>query len=209
MATAYYRSRRKLQQFLGFANFYRRFIRNLSAIAQPLSKLTSSSIPFTWTGEAEEAFKKLKEVFTTAPVLVQPDSTRQFIVKVDASDSAVGAVLSQRSLSDQKLHPCAFYSRHLSPAQKNYDVGNRELLAIKLALEEWRHWLEGAEQQFIVWTDHKNLSYIQTAKRLNARQARWALFFSRFNFTITYRPGSRNVKPDTLSRQFSGSDSPP
>lgn len=148
-------------------------------------------------------------MFTTAPVLVQPDSTRQFIVEVDASDSGVGAVLSQRSLSDQKPHPCAFYSRCLSPAEKNYDVGNRELLAIKLSLEKWRHWLEGAEQQFIVWTDHKNLSYIQTAKRLNARKARWALFFSRFNFTLTYRPGSRNVKPDALSRQFSGSDSPP
>ncbi|KAJ8411235.1 hypothetical protein AAFF_G00172410 [Aldrovandia affinis] len=91
----------------------------------------------------------------------------------------------------------------LSPAERNYDVGNRELLAVKLALEEWRHLLEGAEHPFIVWTDHKNLAYIQSAKRLSSRQARWALFFGRFNFTITYRPGSRNLKPDALSRQFS------
>uniref|UniRef100_A0AAQ4Q5H4 Gypsy retrotransposon integrase-like protein 1 n=1 Tax=Gasterosteus aculeatus aculeatus TaxID=481459 RepID=A0AAQ4Q5H4_GASAC len=87
-------------------------------------------------------------------------------------------------------------------AERNYDVGNRELLAVKLALEEWRHWLEGAEQPFIVWTDHKNLAYVQSAKRLNSRQARWALFFGRFNFSLTYRPGSRNGKADALSRVF-------
>lgn len=74
---------------------------------------------------------------------------------------------------------------------------------MKLALEEWRHWLEGAELPFVVWTDHKNLAYLQSAKRLNSRQARWAMFFSRFNFTLTYRPGSRNTKPDALSRQLS------
>ncbi len=125
-------------------------------------------------------------------------------MEVDASDIGVGAVLSQQAASDQKLHPCAFFSRRLSPAERNYDIGNWELLAVKLALEEWRHWLEGTKQPFLVWTDHKNLEYIQTAKRLNSRQARWALFFTRFNFTLSYRPGSRNVKPDALSRQFLG-----
>ena len=74
---------------------------------------------------------------------------------------------------------------------------------IKLALEEWQHWLEGAEHPFIVWTDHRNLAYIQSAKRLSSRQARWALFFGRFNFSLTYRPGSQNVKPDALSRLYS------
>uniref|UniRef100_A0A8C5N9Y2 Gypsy retrotransposon integrase-like protein 1 n=1 Tax=Gouania willdenowi TaxID=441366 RepID=A0A8C5N9Y2_GOUWI len=196
-------NRKQLQRFLGFANFYRRFIRNYSSIAVPLMALTSTLIPFCWTSEAEAAFKELKCRFTSAPVLVQPDSDRQFIVEVDASDTGVGAVLSQRAVADNKLHPCAFFSRRLSPAERNYDIGNRELLAVKLALEEWRHWLEGAEQPFVVWTDHKNLSYIQSAKRLNSRQARWALYFGRFNFTLTYRPGSRNTKPDALSRQFS------
>ncbi|KAI3369027.1 hypothetical protein L3Q82_025431 [Scortum barcoo] len=91
-----------------------------------------------------------------------------------------------------------------SPLQRPITTsGNRELLAVKMALEEWRHWLEGSTQPFVVWTDHKNLAYIQTAKRLNSRQARWALFFSRFDFVLTYRPGSRNIKPDALSRQFS------
>jgi hypothetical protein len=81
-------------------------------------------------------------------------------------------------------------------------MGDQELLAVKLVLEKWRHWLEGSILPFIVWTDHKNLSYIQTAKHLHSRQARWALFFGRFNFILTYLPGSRNTKPDALSRQF-------
>ena len=144
----------------------------------------------------------LKERFTSAPILVFPDPGRQFIVDVDASDTGVGAVLSQRSVKDQKVQPCAFFSRKLSPAERNYDIGNRELLAVKLALEEWRHWLEGAELPFVVWTDHKNLEYIRSAKRLTSRQARWALFFNRFDFSLSYRPGSKNLKPDALSRQY-------
>uniref|UniRef100_A0A3P9HPM7 Gypsy retrotransposon integrase-like protein 1 n=1 Tax=Oryzias latipes TaxID=8090 RepID=A0A3P9HPM7_ORYLA len=196
------KSRKQLQRFLGFANFYRHFIRNYRSIATPLTQLTSINVPFIWTPEAHSAFNKLKNLFTTAPILIQPDPCRQFIVEVDASDSGVGAVLSQREITTGKLKPCAFFSCKLSSAERNYDVGNRELLAIKLALEEWRHWLEGAEQPFIVWTDHRNLAYLRAAKRLNSRQARWCLFFDRFNFTITYRPGSRNTKADALSRKF-------
>ena len=119
--------------------------------------------------------------------------------RVDASNVGVGAILSQRSAGDSKVHPCAFYSHRLSPAKQNYDIGNKELLAVHLALEEWRQWLEGAQVPFQVWTDHK---YQQMAKRLNSRQARWALFFSRFNFHLSYRPGAKNMKPDALSRYF-------
>uniref|UniRef100_A0A8C6NKF8 Gypsy retrotransposon integrase-like protein 1 n=1 Tax=Nothobranchius furzeri TaxID=105023 RepID=A0A8C6NKF8_NOTFU len=191
--------RKQLQRFLGFANFYRRFIKGYSRIAAPLHALTSNKVSYVWTDYANRAFLKLKELFTTAPVLHSPDPARQFIVEVDASAVGVGAVLSQRS-SDNKVHPCAFFSKTLSPAERNYDVGDRELLAVKLALEEWRHWLEGAITPFLVWTDHKNLEYLQTAKRLNPRQARWALFFSRFNFHLSYRPGTKNTKPDALSR---------
>ena len=195
-------TRKQLQRFLGFANFYRRFIKNYSRLAAPLTRLTSSKLSFSWSPVEQSAFVKLKNMFVNAPVLVHPDPERQFVVEVDASDSGVGAVLSQRQLTDNKLHPCAFFSRRLTPAESNYDVGNRELLAVVLALQEWRHWLEGAAQPFIVWTDHKNLAYLRTARRLNTRQARWALFLGRFQFTLTYRPGSRNIKPDALSRQF-------
>ncbi len=173
-------SRKALQRFLGFANFYRRFIRNFSQLAAPLTALTST--------------KK-------ASILRAPDPTRQFVVEVDASEVGVGAVLSQRATSDDKMHPCAFFSHRLRHR-------NRELLAVKLALEEWRHWLEGSGVPFLVWTDHKNLEYIQSAKRLDSRQARWALFFGRFDFSISYRPGSKNIKPDALSRIFDHSDRP-
>ena len=124
--------------------------------------------------------------FTTAPILVHPDPELQFIVEVDASNVGVGAILSQHS------------------AEQNYDIGNMVLLAVKLALEEWRQWLEGAQVPFLVWADHKNLEYLQTAKILISRQARWALFFSRFNFHLAFRPGAKNVKPDSLSRYFEG-----
>ncbi|KAI2659925.1 Transposon Tf2-9 polyprotein [Labeo rohita] len=201
-------SRKALQRFLGFANFYRRFIRNYSQLAAPLTALTSPRMAFRWSDAAEAAFANLKRRFVSAPILVTPDPSRQFVVEVDASEVGVGAVLSQRSPSDDKMHPCAFFSHRLSSAESNYDIGNRELLAVKLALEEWRHWLEGSGVPFMVWTDHKNLEYIRTAKRLNSRQARWALFFGRFDFTLSYRPGSKNVKPDSLSRIFDRSDRP-
>ncbi|XP_037833528.1 uncharacterized protein LOC112450623 isoform X3 [Kryptolebias marmoratus] len=195
--------RRSLQRFLGFANFYRRFIKGFSQVAAPLHSLTSIKERFLWNPEAQAAFGRLKELFVKAPILLSPNPNEQFIVEVDASSTGVGAVLSQRG-GDKKVHPCAFFSKRLTPAEQNYDVGERELLAVKLALEEWRHWLEGAKEPFIIWTDHKNLEYLKTAKRLNSRQARWALFFSRFSFTLTYRPGERNAKADALSRMHEG-----
>ncbi|KAG5270294.1 hypothetical protein AALO_G00191040 [Alosa alosa] len=162
---------KEVQRFLGFANFYRKFIRNFSSVAAPLSNLTRKKPgPFIWTPEAERAFQDLKVRFTSAPILTLPDPPLPFTVEVDASDVAVGAVLSQCP-ADGKLHPCAFFSSRLSDAEMNYDVGDRELLAIKLALDEWRHWPEGAQHPFVVWTDHKNLEYVQKAKRLNSMQA--------------------------------------
>ncbi|KAL0180019.1 hypothetical protein M9458_025461, partial [Cirrhinus mrigala] len=192
---------KELQRFLGFSNFYRRFIRNFSSVAAPLTAMVKRGASrLTWSQSALQAFDELRRRFTTAPVLHHPDPDSPFVVEVDASSTGVGAVLSQRQGEPAKMFPCAFFSHKLSPAEKNYDVGNRELLAIKLALEEWRHWLEGAKHPFTVLTDHKNLEYLRSAKLLNHRQARWALFFSRFNFSVTYRPGSQNTKADALSR---------
>ncbi len=198
-----------LQRFLGFANFYRRFIRNFSTIAAPMTSLLKGGKPYlVWSTAASEAFQQLKQRFTSAPILHHPDPELEFTVEVDASNTGIGAVLSQRQGNSAKLYPCAYYSRKLNAAERNYDVGDRELLAMKAALEEWRHWLEGAKLPFVVLTDHRNLEYIRSAKRLNPRQARWSLFFSRFDFHVTYRPGSKNGKADALSRQYDFSTSP-
>ncbi len=192
---------KELQRFLGFANFYRRFVAHYSQVAAPLTSLLKRKThSISWAPEAEQAFHQLKSAFCTAPALIHPDPNLRFVVEVDAATLGVGAALSQWKGETPVLHPCAYFSRKLSPAEQNYDVGNRELLAIKLALEEWRHWLEGAQYPFEVITDHKNLQYLRDAKRLNPRQARWALFFTRFNFTISYRPGNKNIKADALSR---------
>ncbi|KAK3513556.1 hypothetical protein QTP70_016490 [Hemibagrus guttatus] len=149
---------RKLQCFLGFANFYRRFICNYSAVAGPLtSLLRGKPKKLTWTDQAWTDFQQLKSCFTTAPILRHPDPDLPFVVEVDASSSGLGAILSQRHGEAGKLHPCAFYARKLKAAEVNYDVGNRELLAIKAVLEEWHQWLEGARHLFQVLTDHRNL----------------------------------------------------
>ncbi|KAK3543201.1 hypothetical protein QTP70_012297 [Hemibagrus guttatus] len=159
---------RELQRFLGFANFYRWFIRNYSSVAGPLtSLLRGKPKKLSWTDQARTAFLQLKERFTTAPILRHPDPELPFAVEVDASCSGLGVVLSQWHGDPGKLHPCAFYSRKLTVAEENYNVGNRELLAIKAALEEWRHWLEGARHPLQVLTDHRNLEYLRGAKRLN------------------------------------------
>lgn len=194
---------KEVQRFVGFANFYRKFIRNFSSVVAPLTALTKGGgVKIEWGPKAAAAFQDLKDRFTSAPILSIPNPDIPFMVEVDASDVGVGAILSQRN-EDGKLHPCAFMSRRLSNAERNYHVGDRELLAVKLALEEWRHWLEGARHPFQVLTDHKNLEYLQQAKQLNPRQARWSLFFNRFQFILTYRPGSKNLKPDALSRAYS------
>lgn len=98
--------------------------------------LTSTRTPFLRSSQAQAAFETLKACFSSAPILSFPDPEQQFIVEVDASEVRVGAVLSLQSLGDGKVHPCAYYSHHLSPAERIYDIGNRELLAFKLSLEE-------------------------------------------------------------------------
>ncbi|KAK3556252.1 hypothetical protein QTP70_007146 [Hemibagrus guttatus] len=200
---------RELQRFLGFANFYRCFIRNYSSVAGPLTSLLRGMPKrLAWTDQTRVAFQQLKDCFTTAPILRHLDPDLPFAVEVDASSSGLGAVLSQCHGEPGKLHPCAFYSRKLTTAKTNYDMGNRELLTIKAALEEWRHWLKGARHPFQVLTDHRNLEYLRGTKRLNPRQARWALFFIRFRFMVTYRPGSKNGKADALSRKFERANEP-
>lgn len=149
---------KELQRFLGFANFYRRFIQNYSLLTSPLTSLLKGKPKsLAWNPEADKALQTLKTAFTTAPLLCHPYPDKAFLVEVNASTTGVGAILSQQQEKSVKPLPCAFISKKLSPAEQNYNIGNRELLAIKLVLEEWGHWLEGARHPFVVLTDHKNL----------------------------------------------------
>jgi hypothetical protein len=118
---------------------------------------------------------------------------------MDSSDFATKAVLSQQSSEDNKWHLIAFLSKFLSPVEQNYKIHDKEMLAIIRALEEWRHFVEGVEHQVKIWTDHKNLEYFMTAKKLNQRQACWSLLLGRFDFLMHHRPGKTMGKSDALS----------
>ncbi|KAK3556462.1 hypothetical protein QTP70_008257 [Hemibagrus guttatus] len=129
---------RELQCFLGFANFYRRFIRGYSSVASSLTYLLKGKPrKLLWTPQAREAFTRLKQSFTTAPIVRHPEPYLPFVVELDASSCGIGSMLSQRHETPSKLHSCAFYSRKLTAAEANYDVDNREQLSIKATLEEW------------------------------------------------------------------------
>ncbi|QRW03187.1 Retrotransposable element Tf2 protein [Ceratobasidium sp. AG-Ba] len=190
----------QVQEFVGFCNFYRTFIRDYSHIAAPLFNLTRKNHPWEWTDECATAFERLKEALRSAPVLIIPDISKQFFLECDASDFATGAILSQFS-EDNQLHPVAFLSKAMTPAERNYDIYHKELLAIVKALKEWRHLLEGTALPVQIITDHKNLEPFKATKDLRGRLARWAGFLSEFNFQLKYRPGKTNGKADILSRK--------
>ena len=194
------RTVKEIQSFLGFANFYRRFIEGYSRISAPLTELTRKERQFDWTPRAQEAFEELKERFTQAPVLAVFDPEQEITMETDASDFAIGACLSQKQ-KDGTLRPVAYYSRKMTPAELNYDVHDKELLAIVIAFEQWRVYLEGSKYPVAVQTDHKNLTTFTTTKILNRRQVRWAEALASYNFTITYRKGSENARADALSRR--------
>ena len=153
-------NKKEVQSFLGFTNFYRRFIKDFSDHTCPLFDLTWNDCRWHWDVPEQSAFDKLKQSVTAAPVLISPDPTWPFRVEADSSDFATGAVLSQVSA-------IAFLSKSLSPVERNYEIHDKEMLAIIRALQEWRHFVEGAEHPCEIWTDHKNLEYFMTAKQLN------------------------------------------
>jgi len=194
-------SQKELQSFLGLCNFYRKFIKNFANLMEPLRILLKKDTRFNWNNEADKAFINLKDSFRKNDILIFPNPEKEFIVETDASDYAIGCVLSQVSELDNLVHPVAFYSRSLKQAEVNYSIYDKELLAIISAFEVWRHHLEGAKFPVQVLTDHKNLLYLRKPQRLSQRQVRWSLFLSRFDFRISYRPGEMGGKPDALSRR--------
>jgi hypothetical protein len=141
----------------------------------------------------------LKSAIVSAPVLRHFDPTRTCYVECDASDYVVAGVLSQKD-DEGLLHPIAFFSSKMTPAECNYQIYDKELLAIVRAFETWRPDLEGTTHPIQVLTDHKALEYFMTTKKLTRRQARWAEFLADYDFQITYRPGKQNEKADALTR---------
>ena len=150
-----------------------KFIHDYSKLILPLTQLTKKGQSFVWTKEADTAFEGLKKAFTLAPVLAHVDPQKPFIIEADASDFALSSILSQQG-NDEKLHPLAFHTCKFDASEINYEIHDKELLAIFDAFAQWRHFLEGSPHQVIVFSDHKNLAYFQNAHVLNRRQGRWA-----------------------------------
>jgi hypothetical protein len=194
------RSLRDVQLFIGFANFYRHFIEGFSKIAKPLSDSTKGSPKdWIWMDAMTKSFEKLKHCFMTAPILTHFNPHPKCIVEMDASDFALGGTLSQTT-KDKKLHPNAFHSRKFSLAEINYEIHNKELLAIVDCFKAWRRYLEGSLHTVQVFTDYKHLEYFMMTKVLNRRQACWAQELASVDFKIYYRKGTSNGKPDALLR---------
>ena len=189
-----------VRSFLGFANFYRRFIPHFSDRARPLVDLTKKDVRWHWDDEQQKAFDDLKAEFVKAPVLKMPEEDKPFALETDASKFATGGVLRQQD-NNGDWHPCGYISQSLNPAERNYEIYDRELLAIIRGLETWKHLLMGAAHPVQILCDHKNLGYWRTAQKLNRRQARWALFLSEFDYELIHVPGSKMVQSDALSRR--------
>jgi len=160
-----------VQKFLRLANYYRRFVKDFAMIAKPLYKTMRKDKKWNWGERQQKVFEELKKRFTTEPVLVIPDLDKEMRVEVDASDFAIGGVLSMKC-EDEKWRPVAYISKSLNETERNYEIHDKEMLAIIRCLEAWKHFLEGAKDQFEIWTDHKNLEYFMKAQKLNQRQAR-------------------------------------
>jgi transposase InsO family protein len=189
------RNMTELRGFLGLANYFRRFVRDYSRIAAPLTALTSERAAFDFThwGAAEvAAFNRIKHLLTHAPVLALPDLAQPFTIMSDASNLGCGAVLLQNG------RPVAYTSRKFTPAECNYTTGEQELLGLIHALKEWRCYVEGTPVTLI--TDHHPLTHLKTQPDLSRRQVRWMEFLSRFHFDIVYQRGVDNSVADPLSR---------
>jgi hypothetical protein len=193
------KSKKELQSFLGFCNFYWQFIEKFSNTAAPLNKLTGKD-NFNWKNPQQEAFDKIKKCMMDNVVLLLPDEDKQYRVKVDALDKATGVQLSQED-TNRGWCPVAFISKLLSPAEKNYHTYNKELLAIMVALQEWCQYLLSTKKQFEIWSNHKNLGYFKKPQLLNGQQTHWSLELAYYNYKLVNVEGKHNKHTNLLSRQ--------
>jgi hypothetical protein len=189
----------EVRSFLGTIGYYRKFIKNFSSIAAPLTDLTKDTVKFIWGTNEDTSFRRLKSCIAEGQVLILPNPNLPFIVNTDASGFAVGAVLQQDQ--GKGLQPISFMSKKMLDAETRYPVHEQELLAIIHALNTWRHYLHGSKFKVIVKTDHKSLQHLKTQPMLSGRQSRWLDIIADFDFDIEYIDGKTNIVADGLSRR--------
>ena len=187
---------RDVRAFYGLASYYRKFVKGFATMAEPLTKLTRKSVRFEWTQEAQDAFDKLKLALQEATSLAFPHPNLPCIVDSDASDVAIGAVLSQ--VIDGVERPIAFYSKIMNQTQRNYCPTRRELLAVIAALQHFRHYLLG--NRVVLRTDHHSLKWLNSFRSPEGTMARWIETLAEFDFQIEHRPGRLHCNADGVSR---------
>lgn len=187
---------KEVKSFLGLAGYYRRFIENFSKLTKPLTSLLKKDTNFVWSTDQDQAFNILKEKLVSAPLLQYPDFSQPFVVTTDASNYAVGAVLSQGPIGKDK--PIAYASRTLNKAEGNYSTTEKELLAIIFAVKTFRPYLYGTK--FFIVTDHRPLLWVMNVKDPGSRLVRWRLKLEEYQYEIVYKQGILNSNADALSR---------
>ena len=190
------RSSEELQRFLGFASWYRRFIKNFAVLAEPLNKLTRKGVDFQWDSDCEESFQLLRKALINHPVLAYPDFSKPLRLTTDASGTGLGAVLEQDQDGGSRIIACA--SRTLSAAERNYSVTERECLGIVWATEHFSYYLLGTE--FVIITDHDPLTYLRSIPQPHGRLARWMFKLEQYRYTLQHRAGKDIPHADGLSR---------
>lgn len=190
------RTVKNIKQFLGLAGYYRRFINNFSQTAKPLTTLLKKGKSFEWGEPQEEAFIKLRDSLCEEPILIHPDFNEPFILTTDASNYAIGGILSQGEIGKDK--PIAYASRLLNNAEQNYATIEKESLAIIYCMNHFRPYLYG--KQFTIVTDHKPLQWLHSVKDPTSRLIRWRLKLAEYDYKVIYKAGKTNCNADALSR---------
>jgi hypothetical protein len=192
---------KEMKGFIGFCNFYWRFLKNFSIVARPLHDLDKKGTKWAWTKLQQQAFDQLKDLILSKPCLTHAKLEKPFRMETDASNYAYGAALSQKQ-EDGKYHPVGFMSKSMVPAERNYDAYDKEALGIVKPLQHWRYWLQGAKEPTEIITDHKNLlSGFNDRATPSKRHLRWLEILKGYNYVVGYRPGSKNTVADILSRR--------
>ena len=191
------RNVKEVRSFVGLCSYYRRYVEGFASIAKPLHALMQKNKRFEWTTDCQTAFERLKAALISPPILGMPDDTSRFILDTDASDEAIGAVLSQDQAGVERV--IAYASRKLSKTEVNYCVTRRELLAIVHCLKYFRHYLLG--RHFTICSDHAALQWLRRTPEVMGQQARWLSLIEEYDFTLLHRPGARHGNADAMSRR--------